>query len=167
MGSLQDANMTWMVDLAVTGSAQLLLLIAGLRLRRYAAANRASRPIAESFGDRLLRRSRPRRLRQFEGIAASVLRDASALLSQEPLPNGEARAFLPIVAEVRVRGEVLLKRRRRFVRLLSPARESRLAPLVRDLARIETALRELPRSRLSLDDVLAGRFDLNSGTESG
>jgi hypothetical protein len=151
--------------LTVTLSAAGLLVKAGLMLRRFEAARNRGRPIASPTGSSALRSLRPSRLRQFEVMAQGVLRDVGSALIEAPCQAPEVRSLLPIVCEVRRHGEVLLRTRGPFGRLLWPAREWRLAPLVRDLARIEDVLRALPRSRLTLEDVLAGRFDVAQPAE--
>ena len=97
-------------------------------------------------------------------MAQGLLSDVGGIIVEGPHRHLEARALLPIVSEVRRFGETLVKSRRSLVVLLAPAREARLAPLVRDLSRVETLLRELPRSSLTLEDVLAGRFETENWT---
>jgi len=159
MWILEHRKWIWLVDVAVTLSALALFLTAGLALRRFAAARGRSRPISAPMGRRLLRSLRPARLRQFESMANDVLRDVGGVIVEGPHRNSEARALLPIVAEVRRFGEGLQRAQPRLGKMLWPLREARLAPLVRDLGRVEGLLRELPRSRLSLEDVLEGRFE--------
>ena len=171
MWILEHREWMWLVDLGATLSALALFLTAGLALRRVAAARGRSRPISAPLGRRLMRSLRPARLRQFESMANDVLRDVGSVIVDGPHRHSEARALLPMVAEVRRYGEGLQKGRPRLSKVLWPLREARLAPLVRDLGRVEGLLRELPRSRLTLEDVLAGRFeegnvDLKSRGES-
>jgi hypothetical protein len=164
MGKLFDLETFWLLDLAATGAATALFLAAGILLRRHAAVAHCSRPIALPTGSRLLKSLRPRRLRPVEAMAQGLLTDVGGILVEGPHRHPEARALLPIVSEVRRFGETLVKSRRFLVTLLAPAREARLAPLVRDLSRVEMLLRELPRSRLTLEDVLAGRFETENWT---
>lgn len=159
-----DFETFWFLDLAVTGMAVLLFLVAGFLLRRHAAATQRKRPIASPMGGRLLKSFRPWRLRQFEHIAHGLLSDVGGVIVEGAHRNSEARALLPIVTEVRRFGESLMKSRRPLGTLLAPMREARLASLVRDLGRVESLLRELPRSSLTLEDVLAGRFETESWT---
>ena len=147
------------LDLGATFLAGTLLTIAGLKLRRYFAARSRNRRIDEPLGAEWLRRSRPTRMKQFEGMAHSVLTDVGGLVVEGVSRVPDARAMLPLVVEVKRHGQFLLGAQSSWHYLFAPSREWRLDSLVKDLGRLEELLRNLPRSELTLEDVLAGRFE--------
>jgi hypothetical protein len=153
-----STHMFWL-DFLGSGVACILLVIAGLMLRRYIAARKRHRPIVEMLGKEWFQASRFSKLKHFDAMAQSVLKDVGFLVVEHPNQVGEARAMLPIVLEIRKHGENLLQRRRPWMLVICLPWEVRIRPLVKDLERVEDLLRELPRSRLSLEDVLDGHFE--------
>lgn len=148
----------WHGDAALTATA-LLFCVGGLALWRVAAARRG-RPLHRSPLRDLKTRLPHWKYRHFEEIARTVLEDArNAMEDAETGAASTARSLLPLVAETRKQGEILLGKSGILAAFIARVHYSRLNPLVEHLERTEKELKALPRSTLTLDDVLQGRFE--------
>lgn len=104
------------------------------------------------------RAGRTGRLNRFENIARVVVSDVEAAL-QPPLCHRHARSFLPILADVRKRGQTLLSQQTYAHRVTSPVREKALSELVMQLFNLEGQLKALPKPTVTIEEVLSGKFE--------
>lgn len=111
----------------------------------------------------LLFRLRTLRIRHFQQIAAQVMSDSfQALGSSKTLclvNNYEARTMIPLVSDARKLGERLLAQRRRYHLLFGRSLERQIELTIYELIELETRLRSIPRAFVTLEDVVAGRFE--------
>ncbi len=139
----------------VTLIAIVVFVTLGVFLRRYATSKKG-RYTRESLAKRYWKTTRTYRLRAFHNLANEVIDDVSRLMNERRRPD-EARALGCLISDARKKGECLLASRQ-FYHTYSPRSESALRGKVNELARLEQRLKALPRSSLTLEDVLAGRF---------
>ena len=66
--------------------------------------------------------------------------------------------MLPLVSEARKLGERLLAQRRRRHLLFGRSLERQIELTIYELLELETKLRSIPRAFVTLEDVVAGRF---------
>jgi hypothetical protein len=119
-----------------------------------------SHPVARFLNPRkLLRKSRRYQIRTYKRLALSVIKDVNEALECPQSSPQTARALLPLVTDFRKRGEHLLTKRSLCHAFLFPALEKKLEPCVKQLIELERLLKSIPRSTLSLEDVLEGKFD--------
>ena len=86
-------------------------------------------------------RGRATQVRSYLRIASDILGDVGdAAMARE----ASARAFIPLVAQARKRGEALLARRTLWSVVCHPGPEGRLGPVIQDLSGLEARLRRLP-----------------------
>jgi hypothetical protein len=142
---------------SLTTLAVALFVTVGFALRRYAGARHSGRPVQESLMTRLFRRSRLFKIRNFSRLSSAILIDAKPLVD-DTTRVAEARAFRPLVSELRKQGEHLLASRRWYHCCTSWWKERELEADLEKITDIELILRALPCSELTLEDVLAGRF---------
>ena len=83
------------------------------------------------------------------------------VLTQESFVPAESQAILPAIQQLRARGEALSAQRKRLVlgTLKSVQSEINLRVLISELRQLERTLQRIPKSKLSLTDVLEGRFN--------
>lgn len=113
------------------------------------------------------RRFKPIRLRQLLKIAKDVLHDTNDALSHihNPSAHPELRALIPIVSEVRKRvTKVLAKDASSKTQFWNATVCEELKRVLKELMKAEDLLRSIPKTKLTLEQVLAGHFD--SGNES-
>jgi hypothetical protein len=110
----------------------------------------------------LVFRFRALRIRHFQQISAQVMSDSFELLANSAtlclVDNYEARTMLPLVSEARKLGERLLAQRRRRHLLFGRSLERQIELTIYELLELETKLRSIPRAFVTLEDVVAGRF---------
>ncbi len=139
--------------------AGIFLITGGLALRRFASISHNKKNVNEPLFKHIFGRSRISKMRQFRSLAKGVLADVEQALYENPEKRHEARALLPLVAEVRKRGELLITNKEFCNLLWKPVKESKLMPLVNDLNHKEQMLRSLPRPKLTIDEILAGKTE--------
>lgn len=157
MGSISTSGIAWMaIAGAVTGCIVVytMLVLQGVR---HASQKHRQDSWKRSFGA-LTRAGRGRRLQRFQTIARDVVTDVEAAL-QPPLCHRHARSFLPILADVRKRGQSLLQQQTTAHRVTSPDRERDLAQLVMRLFVLESQLKSLPKPSVTIEEVLSGKFE--------
>lgn len=147
------------IEYVLTFCASGMLLSVGFAIRRYLGAINRQRPLRETIRKLLVRQTRYAKLKHFHSLARGVISDASEALAESTATASGARALIPIVCEVRKRGELLVARTKTFHWLCLPLRERRLRPLVCELIQVEEVLKSLPRPELSIEDVLAGKLE--------
>jgi hypothetical protein len=108
----------------------------------------------------IARRTRPRvlKIRSYLDIAEGTLFDVHHFLSQEQFAVAEAYVMLPILQDLKSKGEALSRERKssalRFVK-----HELKLREIVYRLKVAERRVKQMHRSPLTLEDVLEGRFN--------
>ena len=107
---------------------------------------------------RFNRGGRASRLKRFERIARDVISDIESAL-QPPHCNQHARSFLPILSDVKRRGQLLLGQQTGAHRVGSPERERELTRIVDQLSRLEMRLKALPKPNVTVEEVLLGKFE--------
>lgn len=147
------------LDLFLTGVALVMFTTMGLALRRYLGATQRKRPLKETLPMHFMRRTRPWKIRQYSVVAEGVLSDVHSVILEKTPRVHEVRAFLPLLIDARRKGEGLLASRSSLHLVLTPWWENRLPPLVRELAALEEVVKSLPKSHLTIEDVLAGKFE--------
>jgi hypothetical protein len=70
-----------------------------------------------------------------------------------------ARSFLPILSDVRKRGQILLQQQTTAHRVAFPDREKTLNDLVMRLFVMESKLKALPKPTVTIEEVLSGKFE--------
>lgn len=108
------------------------------------------------------RRLQPFRLRQLLKIAKDVLHDTNDALNhiQNPAAHPELRALIPIVSEVRKRvAKVLAKDVSKQAKFWNATVCEDLKSVLKELMKAEELLRSIPKTKLTLEQVLAGHFD--------
>ena len=88
--------------------ASVFLITGGFALRRFANISHNKKNVNEPMFRQIFGRSRITKMRQFQSLAKGVLADVEQALYENPEKRHEARALLPLVAEVRKRGELLI-----------------------------------------------------------
>lgn len=157
MGSFPTSGYAWM---ATTGAIVCCALVYSSFILRNVVRRSARHPVrrlGRSFAG-LTRAGRGSRLKRFEAIACGVVSDVEAAL-QPPLCHRHARSFLPILADVRRRGQLLLQQQTTAHRVASPDRERDLTNLVMRLFTLEAQLKALPKPSVTIEEVLSGKFE--------
>jgi hypothetical protein len=152
------------VENGLSGLAALALCWAGgafikdLRQRRSKKSPsivRAARRLRVGF--------RSVQVRHFRQIANQVADDAREMLAMPGrvcrVDQYEARTMIPLVTEARRFGESLLASRRRWHTFIAPRVESQVEVAILDLIEVESRLKAIPRSIITIEDVFAGRFE--------
>lgn len=103
---------------------------------------------------------------RFQRVASQVIADAHDLL-RDSEKSYEARAFIPIVCDVRKYGEFLRSRRNFYHKCLAPRMEKNLERILRELAFLERELRALPRPGLSVEDILGSQPEQQEDKDHG
>ncbi|MEN9825000.1 MAG: hypothetical protein RI953_745 [Pseudomonadota bacterium] len=157
MGSFPTSGSAWM---AIAGALACCTTLYMALLYRIALKNRGLKSRGSFKRSMLLfsRAGRSGRLNRFENIARVVLSDVEAAL-QPPLCHRHARSFLPIIADVRKRGQTLLSQQTYAHRVTSPVREKALADLVMRIFNLESQLKALPKPSVTIEEVLSGKFE--------
>ena len=148
-----------LVDLCLTSIAVLMFAAMGFALRRYLGATQRNRPLHETLPMQFVKRTRPWKVKQFSLVAQRVLADVHSVILEKAACAQEARAFLPLLVDARRKGEGLMAGRLAYHSVLTPWIENQLPSLVRELAALEEVVKSLPKSHLTIEDVLAGKFD--------
>lgn len=107
---------------------------------------------------RLVRGGRNSQLKGYCRIASDVLSDVEAAL-EPPSCQKHARSFLPILADCRRRGLVLLSQQTGTHRVTAPERERELKAIVDKLINLERKLKSLPKPTVTVEEVLLGKFE--------
>ncbi|MEN9530148.1 MAG: hypothetical protein RI932_2021 [Pseudomonadota bacterium] len=107
---------------------------------------------------RFTRAGRGSRLKRFQQIAVGVVSDVESAL-QPPHCSRHARSFLPILSDVRRRGQLLLSQQTGAHRVSAPDRERQLHSLVDRLGQLENRLKALPKPNVTVEEVLLGKFE--------
>jgi len=111
----------------------------------------------------LVFRFRSLRIRHFQQISAQVMSDSFEVLANSAtlclVDNYEARTMLPLVSDARKLGESLLSQRRRRHLLFGRSLERQIELTIYELLELENRLRSIPRAFVTLEDVVAGRFE--------
>lgn len=113
----------------------------------------------ENLGTHMLKRTRFWKIKQYSLVAGAVLTDVHEAIQEQQQVYSTIRTFLPLLVDVRKKGESLLATRSLFFRFLDPLLTENLPSLVREVSIMEEVLKMLPKSNLTLEDVLAGKFD--------
>lgn len=103
--------------------------------------------------------ARPLRARRFVDIGGRTVVDVKEMLGEGTDNRLEARVLIPLVADLRRRGDRLVASRGRLSSFVFSKLEFQVSSLHEELIRLEHLLRQLPRSKLTLEDVLAGNFE--------
>jgi len=107
---------------------------------------------------RLIRGGRNSQLKSYCRIATDVMSDVEAAL-EPPSCQKHARSFLPILADVRRRGLILLSQQTGTHRVTAPERERELKSTVDKLINLERKLKSLPKPTVTVEEVLLGKFE--------
>jgi hypothetical protein len=93
--------------------------------------------------------------------AKAITHSLSESLTQEYFLPAEAYAALPVLQQLREKGEALSSDRKRFALGSLPSVQSEidLRMVISELRSLEARIRRLPRAKMSLTEVLAGRFN--------
>lgn len=153
------------LDAVVTCTTILVFVMLGVYLRRYVASKEMNKYCSESLAKRLLKSTRAYQVQMFQAMASEVILDVTRLINEQNR-HDEARALKTLVFDARKRGEAL-KATKRFYHAFWPRTEQSLLITLNKLYDLETRLKAMPRSNLTLDDVLAGRFDNFSAHHQG
>lgn len=105
--------------------------------------------------------TRPVRARRFVDIGDRLIVDVCEML-EETTHRSEARVLIPLVADLRKRGDRLVASKGKLSELVFSKLEKRVESLHQELIRLEQLLRALPKSKLTLEDVLAGKFETSA-----
>ncbi len=119
----------------------------------------------QNIVQRILKRTRQAQIKSFQRLASDIVCDANLVLKRDRAIM-EARALSPLVADARKKGEYLLASQQIYHTYFFKE-ERKLRSIVEQLASLERCLKALPRSSLTLDDVLAGRFSQDPFVEQG
>lgn len=157
MGWIHFTGFAWMAYAGLLICSSTMFVTLAWRGKFQKRLLNSTKMVKHSFVT-LRRSGRSGRLRRFESIAHAVVTDVTAAL-QPPLCHHHARSFLPIVSDVRRRGQSLLDQQTTAHRVSSPEREKSLKKLVLELFSLETQLKALPKHTVTMDDVLSGKFD--------
>ena len=157
MGSIGTSEFVWMTIAATITLCTALYTAVLWRGSMHKKITRKATALKRSV-IALTRSGRASRLKRFENIARGVLCDVESAL-QPPLCHRHARSFLPILSDVRRRGQVLLQQQTTAHRVASPKREKTLAELVIRLFTLESELKALPKPTVTIEEVLSGKFD--------
>lgn len=133
--------------IAMGSAAALVFLYFGVRFQRRGKAVRS-----------LLNKTWIYRRKRLHKLARGVITDVQEMLNDATLSPREARVLIPLVSETRKRLQSLSRHRKGSV-FWYIASEEKTHRLLSELIRLEDLLRSIPRSTLSLEDVLAGRFE--------
>ncbi|MBM3382003.1 MAG: hypothetical protein FJY29_06125 [Betaproteobacteria bacterium] len=157
MGSVSSIGMIWMIMVGVLATS--LAYFIGFLWQTSAKVQfiRKKRNSLRSLL-RLPRAGRGSRLKRFEQIAVVVVTDVESAL-QPPLCSRHARSFLPILSDVRRRGQLLLSQQTGAHRVSAPERERHLYSLVDKLGQLEIQLKALPKPNVTVEEVLLGKFE--------
>lgn len=157
MGSIGTSDVVWMT---IAGTITLCTALYTAVLWRGSVHKKKTRTATglKRSVIALTRSGRASRLKRFENIARGVVCDVESAL-QPPLCHRHARSFLPILSDVRRRGQVLLQQQTTAHRVASPEREKTLAELVMRLFTLESTLKALPKPTVTIEEVLSGKFE--------
>jgi hypothetical protein len=157
MGSIPTAGMMWIfVGATMTGFS----VVFGILFWRSFSVktNKLSAGSPSRLVMSLARTGRGYRLNRFETVARGVLSDVEDAM-QPPVCYRHARSFLPLLSDVLKHGQILLRQQTMAHRVAYPDREEQLSLLVTHLFTLESKLRSLPKQTISIEDVLAGKFE--------
>ncbi len=153
------------VTAIITILTAAVFVFLGLRVRDYAAGSFRRHPFGLSIFQEIVKRSRFWQLQCFQRLVREIIRDTDHMLEEKKTVM-ETRAMIPLVSDARKKGEHLLATQQFFHTYLS-RNERQLRETVTQLTALDQRLKSLPRSSLSLDDVLAGRFSTEQFLEQG
>ncbi|NBX15972.1 MAG: hypothetical protein EBR09_01255 [Proteobacteria bacterium] len=157
MASIATSGIVWMaiagIILGVSSFYAAILWRGSTRSKRLRTMQLLRRRV-----ESLTRTGRTGRLTRFENIAKDVLCDVESAL-QPPLCTMHARSFLPILSDVRKRGQILLQQQTTAHRVAFPDREKTLNELVMRLFVMESKLKALPKPTVTIEEVLSGKFE--------
>jgi hypothetical protein len=157
MGSVSSISMVWMIMVGIMATCLAYLVgflcQTSVKVHLNRQKRNALRPLL-SF----TRAGRGSRLKRFEQIAVVVVSDVEAAL-QPPLCSRHARSFLPILSDVRRRGQLLLSQQTGAHRVSAPERERQLHSIVHKLGQLENRLKALPKPNVTVEEVLLGKFE--------
>lgn len=156
MGSVSLNGAVWMVLLGIMTIS--IAFYFGLLWQTSFAHHfsRSRRRTSKSM--KILRGGRVTHLKKFERIARDVVTDVESAL-EPPHCHRHARSFLPILSDVRRRGEQLLNQQTLAHKVTAPQREQDLCTLVDQLNGLEVRLKSLPKSKVTVEEVLLGKFE--------
>jgi predicted methyltransferase len=137
----------------------------GIVLRRYAANRGRTQLETRSLAVRLWRSTRTHKIRTYQAMASDVIQDVTQLMANNQRVD-EARAMRSLVSDARKKGEHLVATRQ-FYHAYWLRSENALFSTVSQLTLLEERIGALPRSQLTLEDVLAGRFFDKSANRQG
>jgi hypothetical protein len=157
MGSIAISSIVWM---AIAGTMMSFTSLYVFILWRGSARSKKLRTMQKIRRriESLTRAGRTSRVTRFENIARGVLCDVESAL-QPPLCHMHARSFLPILSDVRRRGQALLHQQTTAHRVAFPDRERQLSELVGRLFVLESQLKALPKPTVTIEEVLSGKFE--------
>jgi hypothetical protein len=159
------ANWIEPIGAGITAMAIVAFLTLGAALRRHAARQTSGHFTADPIVQEVLKKTRRHKLQAFQIMAREVIEDVTALMSDETRVD-EARALKALVTAARKKGESLVASRQIHHAYWRQS-ESALFATVEKLWALENQLGALPRSSLTLEDVLAGRFPNSTMTHKG
>ena len=155
MGSVSLTSAVWMA----MGSIVATCLIYYLKmLWRALSEKRVSKMNHSNRWPRFLRGGRMSHVKKFQRIAKDMVCDVESAL-EPPHCHLHARSFLPILSDVRRRGELLMSQQTLAHRVTAPDREQELCTLVRQLTILENRLKALPKPKVTIEEVLLGKFE--------
>jgi hypothetical protein len=149
-------NWSELLASGVTMLAIAAFISLGTVLRRHARNKGRTQPAVASLAVRLWKSTRIHKVHAFLTMADNVIQDVTFLMSHHRRVD-EARAMRSLISDARKKGEHLLATRV-FYHAYWPRSEVALANAVAQLTALEERVGALPRSQLTLEDVLAGRF---------
>lgn len=157
MGLALSLNWPWWAILG-TAIAVATCLASILRQSLFSARIKKDNKLFRRPIARLLRGGRTSQLKGFERIATDVICDVESAL-EPPSCQKHARSFLPILCDVRRRGQHLLTQQTGAHRVSSPERERLLQNTVDRLNQLEQKLKALPKPTVTVEEVLLGKFE--------
>lgn len=156
MGSVSLTNAVWMTMIGVITT---FLVFYVKLLCQSVYDKKISKPNQQALHlPRFLRGGRTSHLRKFQRIASDVVCDVQSAL-EPPHCHKHARSFLPILSDVRRRGELLLSQQTLAHRVTAAEREQKLCTLVGQLIILESRLKALPKPNVTIEEVLLGKFE--------
>lgn len=158
-----SVHFTWLASSVMALSA--LTVVAATRQaigkRKGQRRSRLMRPFSMGlvFGTRFVKSKR------FLELGARIVEDVQDMVGEPSQANAEARVLIPLVADIRRRGDRLIASKTKVNGFVFARLEKRVSLLHTELMTLEKILRALPRSKLTLEDVLAGKFENSSVNE--
>ncbi|NBO38764.1 hypothetical protein EBU99_09295 [bacterium] len=157
MSAMSATNVTWMVMIGTLGMcAAYYIGLCWQSILKF--THPRSKRISQKPVLQFARAGRGNRLKRFERIARDVVVDVESAL-QPPHCHHHARSLIPLISDVRRRGELLLSQQTGTHRITAPEREMLLETLVSQLFSLESRLKALPKPKVTIEEVLSGKFE--------